>query len=166
MADPTFPSNMKPVVNQGYSFNAPNNVLEQPVSGGSPLMILDTKFGFVDFDVTIVGGKTKQTAFNDFYVNKINRGSAKFIMVLDSGNGLEDHVVQIVPSSLRQSTNNDPTRVMSFTVRAEKTPFQDDPYGGGFAELYEEYGDNLEAIFDGLAEFVLVTAPAVFPPAP
>jgi len=166
MADPIFPSNMKPVVNQGYSWRSPNNVLEQPVAGGSSLMILDTKYGSVDFDVTIVGSKTKQTAFNDFYVNKIDRGSAKFIMILDSGNGLEDHVVNIVPSTLRQSTNNDPTRVMTFTVRAEKTPFQDDPYEGGFSELYETYGDDIDAIFDGLATFVLVTAPAVFPPAP
>lgn len=165
MALPAFPSNIKPSVSQGYGFNAPNNVIEQPLTGGSPLLILDTKYGYVDFNVTIIGTLLKQQAFNDFYVNKIDRGSGKFTMMLDSGNGLEEHICQIVPSSLQQNAPNDPTRIMSMVIRAERTPFQDDPYGGGLAELYETYGENLPEILDGLAEFVLVTAPDVFPPA-
>jgi len=165
MALPAFPSNIKPVINQGYSWNMPNNVIEQPLTGGSPLLILDTKYGYVDFSVVIVGSLLKQQAWNDFYVNKIARGSGKFTMILDSGNGLEEHTCQIVPSSVSQGGPNDPSRIISYTVRAERTPFQEDPYGGGFSELYDIYGDDIESIFSELDTFVLVTMPTVFPPA-
>jgi hypothetical protein len=160
-----FPTNIKPVVNQGYSHNMPNNVVEQPVSGGASLLMLDTSTGYVDFQVAIVGSLTKQQAFNDFYVNDINKGTSKFTMNLDSGNGLEVHTCQIVPNSVRQDASGDPTRIITMTVRAEKTPFQDNPYGGGFAELYEIYGEGLEQIIDDLGIFVLIDAPAAFPPA-
>jgi hypothetical protein len=41
MTTPAFPAYLKPVVSQGYSFGTANNVIEQPVDGGLPLMILD-----------------------------------------------------------------------------------------------------------------------------
>ena len=159
MADPRFPDSIKPVINQGYDFGMPNNVLEQPVAGGSPLLILDTKYGYVDFNVVIVGNPLKMQVWNDFYYGKINSGSAKFVMVLDSGNGLEDHVCQILPQSVNQSESNDPTRIISYVVRAERTPFQDNPYEGALVDLYEEFGDNLPAILDRLAIFVNIDMP-------
>lgn len=165
MALPEFPANIKPSISQGYEHNMPNNVLEQPVTGGSPLLILDTKFGYVDFNIAIVGSLTKQQAFNDFYVNKINRGSSKFTMQLDSGNGLEEHTCQFLPGTIRQSQPNSPTRIVTGVVRAERTPFQDDPYGGGFSDLYAIYGEDLGEILNDLAIFVLIDAPAAFPPA-
>lgn len=165
MTIPVWPANIKPVINQGYDWNMPSNVIEQPVAGGSPLLMLDTKYGYVDINVTLVGSLTKMQAFNDFYVNKINRGTGKFTMQLDTGNGLEEHTCQIVPSTVQQSAVNDPTRIISMVIRAERTPFQEDPYEGGFVELYETYGEDLESILSALETFVLVTAPAVFPEA-
>ena len=102
MADPIFPENIKPVISQGYDFNMPNNVLEQPVAGGSPLLIRDTKYGYVDFNVTLVVTPLKMQVFNDFYFGKINGGQDKFIMQLDSGNGIEDHTCQIGRASCRE----------------------------------------------------------------
>lgn len=150
MPDPVFPPNIKPIVTE-YSFNMPDNVLEHPVSGGSNLQILDTKFGRSPFQVTIIGTPLKMQVFNDFYYGKIDGGSAKFIMELDSGNGLEDHTVLIQPSTIRQSFANDPTRIISFIVWAEKTPFQDDPFGGGLSDLYEVFGEDLTAVLSRLA---------------
>lgn len=151
MADPRFPDNMKPVISQGYGFSSPNNVLEQIIAGGSSLLIRDTKYGYVDFNIVIMGSPFKMQVWNDFYYGKINSGTAKFIMVLDSGNGLEDHICQIVPSSANQSFNNDPTRTIAYTVRAELTPFQDNPYGGLLVDFYAEFGDGFPALMDRLA---------------
>ncbi len=39
MAD--FPSMLKPSVNEGYSYTAPNNVISQQVQGGVALQMLD-----------------------------------------------------------------------------------------------------------------------------
>ena len=163
MADPIFPENIKPVISQGYDFNMPNNVLEQPVAGGSPLLIRDTKYGYVDFNVTLVVTPLKMQVFNDFYFGKISGGQDKFIMQLDSGNGIEDHTCQIVPSSVQQSFSNDPTRTISFIVRAEKTSFQDNIYGGNLSDLYDAYGDQLVPTLDRLAIYVNQDMPTWIP---
>ena len=161
MAD--FPASIKPVISQGYSFGMANNILEQPVSGGSSLLIRDTKYGFVDFNVTIVGSPLKMQVWNDFYYGKIDGGASKFSMQLDSGNGIEEHICQIVPSSVTQNFNNDPTRFISYTVRAEKTPFQDNPYGGALVDLFDIYGDDFPALLDRLAIYVLEDMPDWIP---
>lgn len=165
MADPIFPIALKPVISQGYSFGMANNVLEQPVAGGSPLLIRDTKYGYVDFQVVILVTPLRMQVWNDFYFGKINGGQDKFIMQLDSGNGIEDHTCQIVPSSVQQSFNNDPTRTIAYTVRAEKTSFQDNPYSGNLSDLYDAYGDDLPLILDRLEIFVNVDMPEWIPAA-
>lgn len=156
----TFPDNIKPSVSQGYSFNAPNNVMEQPLAGGTPLMIKDFKTGYVDFNITIVGGSDKMQAWNIFYFGSINGGVDKFFMDLDSGAGIEQHIVQIIPSTVNQSFNDNNIRFISYTVRAENTPFQDAEFTGLFLELFEIYGDDLDGTFERLATFALDDIPA------
>ena len=157
---PAFPSALKPVVNQGYDFSASDNVIEQPVQGGKPLYILDYATGPVVFNVSIVGDRLQKQVFNSFYYGLIASGSGSFTMDLDSGNGLEEHNCQIIPSTVRNDGSGDPTWIISFQIIAETTPIQSN--SGNIAELYEVYGDGITDIFDALADFTLVHLPSVF----
>lgn len=145
---PAFPANMSPNVSRGYSFGAPNNIIEQPLEGGTALQMRDFAQSFVDFSVVISGSPLKIRAFQDFYFHYIDSGASKFTMDLDSGNGIEEHTVQIVASSMRFDTNDTEIWVASFTVRSDTTPFQTDPYAGGLIDLYETHGEGLNAYVD------------------
>lgn len=160
----TFPPAIKPVVSQGYSFNAPANVLEQPVAGGLPLMILDYKTASVAFDVALVLDYFRLAVWMDFYFGKINSGSASFYMNLDSGFGIQQHVCKIMPSSINQNSSDTETWIVTFTVLAENTPASLAPYGGSLVDLFNVYGEDIPIILDRLALFTLVDLPEVFAP--
>ena len=158
----TFPANLKPIVNQGYSFGTPDNVLTVPTMGGSPLQVLDYKYGPVLIDVAIVGGRLEKMVVTDFYYGKINSGADKFYMTLDTGLGLEQHTVQIVAGSMQFNGGSDPTWIMTFQARAERTPAQDAPFDGNLADLYAVYGEDIDVILAALAVFALDDLPVLF----
>jgi len=158
MAD--FPSFLKPVVNQGYSFGGANNLISTEVQGGNPLQRKRFKTGTVPFQIAIVGGRNEKFAFTDWYYGKINGGADKFNMNLDSGRGIEPHVCQIEPGSINWGGEGDPRWIVTFVIIAESTPVQFSD--GSFYDLYEEYGDDLSGLLDALAEFTLEHLPAVF----
>ena len=159
---PTFPANIKPVVNQGYTLGASDNVIRTPVQGGAPLQMLDYRTGPVAFDVVIIGDRLKFQAWTDFYYGQIDAGASKFTMELDSGNGLEEHAVQILTDTVSEDGSQDPIWKISYTLLADTTPAQEAPFQGNLADLYAIYGDDTQAILDALAQFVLVDLPAIF----
>lgn len=156
----SFPSMIKPSITQGYGLGAPDNIISQQVQGGAALQMLDYRTGPVTFNVGIVCDPLKRQVFYDFYYGKINSGSAKFTMILDSGNGLEEHNVFIVPNTLSDDGSRAPIWVISFTIVAETTPFQENPFGGDLADLYDIYGDQLDDLINQLEIFALEDLPA------
>ena len=159
MTTPAFPAAIKPIVSQGYSFNTPSNVIELSVAGGLPLMMLDFKTSSVAFDVVLVLSPLRLQVWSDFYFSKIFSGSGKFLMDLEAGNGIETCICSLVPSSVNQSTNDSQTYIVNFTVLAEKTAAQDDPFGGNLVDLFNIYGDDLLTIFDRITIFALDDIP-------
>jgi len=158
----TFPANICPVISQGYAFGTPNNVLSIETMGGAPLQVLDYRTGPVEIGVTVIGGRLIRDVMSDFIYGKINAGADKFYMNLDSGFGTEQHIVQMVPQSVKFDGGNGPVWVISFTARAETTPAQDAPYGGNLADLYAIYGDDTEALLAALELFVNTELPVYF----
>jgi hypothetical protein len=159
----TWPSRLKPIVNQGYTFNAPNNVLTIDTLGGAPLQVLDYKYGPVEISISIVGGRLEKMVFSDFYFGKINSGADKFIFEeLDTGLGLESHICQIVPGSLQFNMAGDPITIISMTIRAEKTPAQDAPFEGNLVDLYDYYGDDMVPLLESLGVFSTETLDTYF----
>jgi len=148
-----FPTLLKPVVSQGYSFGAANNVLIQPVAGGLPLMILDYKTAAVAFDVSLILTPLRMQVWQDFYYSTIASGTASFNMNLDSGNGIESHVCKINPETVNHNSDNTQFYIVTFTVIAEKTPAQDEPFGGVLAELFDIYGDDVPAFLGVISEY-------------
>lgn len=151
-----FPSTLKPSVNEGYNFGSPNNLISQQVQGGAPLVIQDYRTGPVDFTVTIVCDPLRLQVFQDFYFGKINSGAAAFTMNLDSGNGIEEHTVRIIPQSLAYDGTRAPIYRISFGIVAKSTPFQEDPFEGALSDLYDAYGNDLPTLLDRLEQFALV----------
>jgi len=160
MTTPAFPSFLKPVVSQGYSFGAANNVIEMPVAGGLPLMMLDYRTSMIAFDVVIIMTPFRFQVWSDFYYSQIDSGSAKFTMTLDAANGLESCICNIVPSSVSQTTQNQLSWIVSFTVLAENTAAQEDPFAGNLSALFNVYGDELLTLFDRIEIFALTDIPA------
>jgi len=48
---------------------------------------------------------------------------------------------------------------VSYTITAETTPFQENPYGGDLADLFDAYGDDLPAILNQLGILALDDLP-------
>lgn len=154
-----FPANLKPAVSEGYTFNSPNNVIGQQVQGGAPLQILDYRTGPVQFEINLVCDPLRLQVFQDFYFGKVNSGADKFTMNLDSGNGIEEHTCLILAGSLSYAGSKAPIWKVGFTVIAETTPFQENPYGGDLSDLYAIYGDNTPALLAQLEQLALVDLP-------
>lgn len=154
-----FPSRLKPSVSQGYSFGAGQNVMSVPTLGGAHIQVIDFKYAPVGFNVAIVGDRLTKMVMSDFYYAKLNSGTGKFYMDLDTGLGIEEHICMIAPGSIQFNGGGDPTWIITFTVIAERTPAQDAPYDGDLVDLYDEYGDDLEAQLDALGIYVNVTMP-------
>ena len=80
-------------------------------------------------------------------------------MPLDSGTGLKQHLVNIIPNSVNTTETDGNNFVVTFQVEAESKIY-DFTYGGAefILSYWEDYGDlgNLGGyLFDRLAEFVL-----------
>lgn len=158
----TFPVSIKPVITRGYGWNTPDNVISIETMGGAPIQVRDYRTGPVTFSITVIGNSLIKAVMTDFIYGKISSGADKFYMSLDSGYGIEQHVCQIVPGSIAFDGSNGPVTVVSFTVRAETTPAQDNPYGGNLVDLYGVYGTEINALFDALDNFVNVELPVYF----
>ena len=159
MTTPAFPAAIKPIVSQGYSFNTPSNVIELSVAGGLPLMIREFKTAAVAFNVVLILNPLRLQVWSDFYFSKIASGSGKFTMNLEAGNGIEECICSLIPSTVQQSSNDQLIWTIAFTVLAEKTAAQDDPFGGNLVDLFNIYGDDLLTIFDRITIFALDDIP-------
>ena len=146
----SFPLALKPSITQGYGLGAPDNIISQQVQGGAPLRMLDYRTGPVTFNVGFVVDPFKRQIFYDFYYGKIDSGSAKFTMNLDSGNGIEEHNVFIAPGSFNDTGDRAPIWTISFTIIAETTPFQENPFMGELVDLSDLYDGNTKELLSVL----------------
>lgn len=142
MGDLRFPASLRPIVNKGYSYQRGSNVWRVDVQGGSPRQGLDTYFEPVPFNIVLVVSSLGNQVFQSF-LNNINKGADSFVMVLDSGNGLEDHQVQI-NSTINIDSNDGINWNITFSVLAERTSLQEDTcLTANLPDLYGCYGDGL-----------------------
>ena len=154
-----FPSNIKPSITQGYGFGASSNVVTQAVQGGAPLQMLDYGVGPVDFNVGLVLTTATLQEFQEFYFDDIDSGADSFTMNLNSGNGIEQHTVMIIPESVNFNGDRAPIWTVSFSITAETTPFQENPFQGNLSDLFAVYGDGTQALLDQLEIFALQDLP-------
>jgi len=160
MAD--FPSDLVPQA-KTYNFNSSNNIISQPLNGGSPVNSLDFKTGPVMFEISLLCTDTQKETFTSFFYNDISSGADPFNMNIDDGIEISSQEVNIIPGSVKISSVNTETWFIRFRVIAATTVAETAPFGGNLSDLYEVYGRDIQALFDALAFFVLVVLPEDFP---
>lgn len=147
MSDFKFPSTLKPIVNKGYSQTRGGNIWRSQVQGGAPRQGRDTYYDSVPINIALVVSKLGRQAFYNF-LNKISGGADSFLMDLDSGQGIEEHLVWIT-SDISDSTQTGVFWSITFTATAERTNIQDrTDFGDALVDLFDQYGDNLPAFLN------------------
>jgi len=155
----TFPADIKPLISQGYTFSSPDNLLSSEVSGSVNEAQRRFKYGLVSFSIGLSVNDEGLTTFKQFYTTELSSGSGKFMMPLDSGNGIEETPVFIVPGSVSYDLTENPKNRISFEVVAERTTFQNNPYQGIIVDIYEEFGPDFVDLLNALEIFVFEVLP-------
>lgn len=153
---PRLPNGFIPTVSQGYSYQGPNGVMESEVGGGMPRYALDYDRGVQQFDVTFVLNPLEHQVFTHFYHNTIKKGAIGFDMPLNSGTGVVDHSVNIVPGTYSVTFADVNVIVVSFSVKAESQAYANPEAGAALIDIYNEYGHGTHALLAALEKFATV----------
>ena len=84
---------------------------------------------------------------------RIDGGASSFIMSLDSSMGPADHLCWIT-SAVSESTSDNINWEIGFTVTAERTYDQEDPWQGQALAAYEAFGDDAVPLINSFYSFV------------
>lgn len=153
---PTMPNGLKPVVS-GYALDDPGGVSRTDVAGGLPRYALDWDRGAQRYNVTLLLDELKFGVWTAFYHHVIKKGSISFDMQLDSGLGVAQHSVNIVPGSYSASRGNGQLMVVSFVAEAENQVYSMSATdGANLVAFYNTYGAGYGAFLDALAQFANV----------
>ena len=142
MSDFWFPKQIKPLTNKTYSTSRGSNVIASPINGGLPAFGLDTTLESPPFTLNFILSDLQYQVLLQFYDQKINHGASSFKMLLDSGNGVEEHQCNVLPGTWNVSRPSHGTWFLSMQVVAEVTSSQLDDCDAVY-NLYECYGDDL-----------------------
>jgi len=156
MTTPVLPRDLYPVTSpSGYSYASAQGVHMTQVEGGFNRYALDFDRGTRLFNVALACTAEHLQVWELFYLRIIKKGVLAFEMPLDSGTGLEQHIVNIIPNSVNTTETDGNNFVVTFQVEAESKIY--DFTEGGVAAIlaiWETSGDVGE-LLDRLALFTL-----------
>ena len=153
---PTIPKGFQPVV-EGYSMDDPGGVLRTEVAGGASRFGLDWDRGPQRFTVTLILDATQFQIWQAFYFYSIKKGAIAFDMPLDSGFGVANHSVNIMPGSYSAARTSGIIMVVSFVVEAESMVYGLGEDGAaGLLTLHDEYGAYAGQLLARIAQFATV----------
>ena len=157
MAVPRIPAGLKPIV-AGYSYAGPGGAMNTQVAGGTARYALEYDRGVQRFSVALIlTSKTQAAVWTAFFLQVIKKGTIAFTMPLDSGFGLADHEVNIVPETYQVSDVNGFTTSVAFTVEAESQAYRfNETSAQALIDLYGLYGDEMSQLLARLARFANV----------
>lgn len=155
---PRIPDGLKPVA-AGYSIGAAAGVNMTEVSGGLSRVAMEWDRGRQAFAVTMILAQDKFTAWSTFFHQVIAGGGIQFLMPIDSGLGLSDHLCIMVPGSYSVVPVSG-ARIwsVSFSVLAESQVYSQysTEDAQDLLELWELYGEDLDDLLARLAQFATV----------
>ena len=149
MSDFFWPSTIVPLTSRAYSFKRGSNIVSSPVGGGLPIMGLDLTLESVPFRLTFTLSAFEFQMFNVFYDEKINHGASSFKMMLNAGNGIEEHLCNIIPNTMNISLPVDGVWYMDVSLVAQTTSSQIADSCPNLYELYECYGKQTPCVING-----------------
>lgn len=156
MTTPVLPRDLYPVTSpSGYSYASAQGVHMTQVEGGFNRYATDFDKGTRLFNVALACTAGHLQVWELFYLRIIKKGVLAFEMPLDSGTGLEQHVVNIIPNSVNTTETDGNNFVVTFQVEAESKIY-DFTEGGAAAILaiWETSGD-VGDLLDRLELFTL-----------
>lgn len=153
MSDFYWPKQIKPLINKNYSTSRGANVLATPLTGGLPMVALDTTLESPPFNLNFVLSNLRMQVLLNFYDVALNHGANSFLMDLDSGNGVEEHRCFIAPGTWKPSKPNNGNWYLSLTVIAKVTSSQLSDCDSLY-QLFNCYGDGTRKVLDGLSAWV------------
>lgn len=119
MPTPRIPTGFKPAA-QGYSIGTPQGVRMSEVAGGMPRAGLHWARGWQPFAVTMIVEADKFGVWSLWFHRVIANGSIQFLMPINSGQGLQDHLCIMVEGSYSAvPVSGGKVWSVSFTVVAE-----------------------------------------------
>jgi len=150
------PRDLYPVTSpSGYSHGSAGGVSRTEVEGGFNRYALSYDRGVQLFNVALACTASHYQIWTLFFYNIIKKGSLSFNMPLDSGAGLQQHEVNIIPQSVNVAETDGNNFVVTFQVEADSSAYDfDDEATETVLAIWETSGDVGELI-DRLAEFTL-----------
>lgn len=153
---PEIPRDMQPVVS-GYSFDGPPGAYRSDIPGGAPGYAMLTNLDAQQFRVTLVMETAEKfKVWTAFFHHVLKKGSQLFVMPLDSGSGLADHTVSVIPGTYT-ATRNGVITVVSFGVEAEpEVAIMTDADAQAIVDLWNGMGDGTDLLLARIAQFANV----------
>lgn len=155
MTTPSLPRGLR-VVASPHSQTIAGGVERTALEGGPARYALAFDRGPQQFNVAMVLTGLEFQVWTLFLHRVILKGAVSFTMPLDSGMGMEPHVVNIVPGTYQATRLGGEMHSVTFQVEAESQAYEPtDADVTAMLELYEEYGEELPELFGRLARFAL-----------
>lgn len=156
MAVPRIPNGFKPVI-QGYGIGAPDGVMHTAVAGGMPRSAIEWDRGKQAFQVTMVMLPEKFLVWSVFFHHLIKNGAYTFTMPLDSGLGMQDHDVLMVPGSYSAARAGGQVTSVSFVVLAESGIYDISAEDAeAIVDLWNGYDEGYDDLLARIAQFANV----------
>lgn len=151
------PAGIVPVVSPGgYSHGGPDGVTGGEVAGGVSQYAMEWDRGVQQFNVTLFLNPTEYAAWSVWFYRLINKGAQSFEMPLDSGFGVQPHLVNIVPGAY-SATHNDGFIVVSLTVEGESKVYDlGEEAGLALVEMAFLYGAGITLLLQAIDKFANV----------
>jgi hypothetical protein len=153
----SMPDGFEPVTAPGgYSHDGPGGVMSDAVAGGNACYALEWDRGVQQFNVTLMLTDAEYEIWSVWFHRMIKKGARAFEMMLDSGFGLDAHLVNIIPGSY-SATHNDTFIVISFVAEGESAAYAlGEAAALALIAVYGEYGMGTNALFDRISRFANV----------
>jgi hypothetical protein len=148
----------------GYAIRYAEESMYAALNGGPGAFRRDFIGGVARLAVSWTVGGIETDYLLAFYRTASAHASEPFLidLALDSYD-LQEYEARFIPGTFAQTGYAGTTR--TYSAEIEVKPLTEDPVAdGSMMDLYEEYGDQLEAVFDLLAELVNETMPAAIAP--
>lgn len=154
MPTPHIPSGFKPVA-AGYSIGAPDGVLLSEVAGGMPRPGRTWSRGKQVIQLGMVLGDEKFFVWTVWFQRVIFNGALQFLMPLDTGMGMQDHLCMIVPGTYSAAPlSGKKAWSITFSVVTESSAYAiSDEDVSQFVELWEAAGDDMSELLEAIARF-------------
>jgi hypothetical protein len=151
------PPGIVPVVSPGgYSHGGPDGVAGGDVAGGHSAYAMEWDRGVQQFNVTLFLNPAEYAAWSVWFYRLIGKGVQSFEMPLDSGFGVQPHLVNIVPGSY-SATHNDGFVVVSLTVEGESKVYDlGEEAGLALVEMAFLYGGGIGLLLKAIEKFATV----------